>query len=659
MIFFRNLQKITPVAITCVVISCTINTSVFAATPHENPETAKQVFSLVSLLQYCSETLDFTLKGEPEELEARLGKLRFANVPPELEEAINSFGNSNVSLSYLIASIEEYSSRLRTLVSQYRFEEATQLTDEIYSRLSQGNYELARGIEEATGIIGRWFKLPSAPEGSSLKKAYNEVLEKIERIRDVLNLYEEILPNTLQEAIPVEVLNPTSVTLKVEPVFNFVGDNIHFRGMLTSARTGLSRRKIDILLNGSPILTVTTEASGYYQGTLQVPYQYIPEMDLQALYYPRDEDTEYYISSLSPVVKLAVSYYETKLEAIVEDKAYPGLETVVTGKFDYGGSPLPRERKVEIYIDDVLTAEVSAVEAFSQKIELSPELDVGKHIITVSAGPAGKYAPVVASTTLNVTRATPIFDINTPTVAMVPGRINLGGKLYSEVGPLSGALVRMGLGKSQVELVSSEDGTFETEIRVGMGFGWIGSEGLEIQVVPQEPWHSALTTTRNIVVINMVNCGGILIILILLGIFLPGRLGLRVRAYLWRRARPTVAIAQPEPAPAYLETVLSSSLLEESNETAGELRARIFYWYRLTVRLAQRITNALLKPQQTLREFTRETGRALGPATEYFLEFTRMVERLLYSRHGATEEDVERSKQLSNKIEEGLKGEGF
>ncbi len=655
----RNLMKTTVGAITCLVVACTTIPSAYAAVPHENPETAEQIFSGISLFQYYSGSLDFVLKRELTGVEARLEKMPFANIPQELQEATSDFAASSISTSRLLIEIYKNLDSLRALMSQHRLEEAIQLADEIRPKFSRANQELEQ-IDKATKTTGRWFKVASASERSDLRKSYDEVLEKIDRIRQMLDLRAEILEKMLQGALSVEAVKPTSITLKVEPVVAFVGDNISFQGMLTSSRTGLSRREIDILIDGSPLLTVTTDASGYYQGTLQVPYQYMPDMYLQALYYPRDEDIGFYISSTSPGVTLSVLYYEANLEAIVEDKAYPGLETTVTGRFDYGQSPLPDERRVEIYLDDVLTAEVSTVEEFSKKIKLAPELDVGEHTITVSAEPAGRYAPVVASTILNVTRATPAIDITTSTVAVVPGRINLEGRLHSEVGVVSRAIIRMGLGKSQVELVSSEDGTFATEIKRGMGFDLIGQKHLEIQVIPQEPWHNTLTTTKNIVVINIVNCGGILIIIVLLGIFLPRRLRFRLRAYSWRRARPTAAVAQPEPAPVYPETTLSSALLEEieeSDETAGEPRTRIFYRYRLAFRLVQRITRALLKPEQTLREFTRETGRVLGPAGRYFSELTTMVERLLYSQYRATEDEVERSKQLSHRVEEESKPE--
>jgi hypothetical protein len=60
---------------------------------------------------------------------------------------------------------------------------------------------------------------------------------------------------------------------------------------------------VDILINDSPYATVTTYGYGYYSDTLQVPYWFTPELELQALYYPRDKDIGVYTSSLSPVIK--------------------------------------------------------------------------------------------------------------------------------------------------------------------------------------------------------------------------------------------------------------------------------------------------------------------------------------------------------------------
>ena len=424
--------------------------------------------------------------------------------------------------------------------------------------------------------------------------------------------------------------------------------------MLTSEKEPLAGREVDILLNSSRYITVTTDAYGNYQGNLQVPYWYVPELDLQALYYPRGEDIGLYLSSLSPVIKLEVLFYEAELEVTVESQAYPGLETIITGRFDYGQSPPPNDRKVEIYLDDVLITEVRAQETFAQSITIPPGTDVGKHIITVSSSAAARYAPVVTSAILNITRVTPILDIDIPGLVLIPGSVELEGNLHSEFGPLNGALINIGLGESRVELASSEDGSFDTKIGVGLGFGLIGSQDLAIQVFPQEPWHAPLDTARTVPVVNIMNCGILLAVIISLGIFLPGRLR-RLRVYSRRRARPEALAAPPESAPVSYEIVIDTDLTSGVDESGREPRNIIFFWYRLVVRLIQGATKTLFRPQQTLREFASESSGVLGPAAKFFVELTRTVERLLYSKYRPTEEDVGKTEQLADAIEGGIK----
>ncbi len=699
--FYGKLRQRIAGAIICATVFLIIGSFVFAAEPHEDPETAMPVYSGIALLKYYSGALDFVLGKDPAEVEARLEKMPFANIPQSLEEPAGDFATSGISISHLVVAVDKDMNNLRVLIKQYSLEEAIKLATESFIMLSQANSELER-IEQATETTGEELKVFSAPAESDLKRSYDEVLDRIDRIRKMLALDRDLLIDILpgsekivelletditleqlleelvkldiipvelletditleqlleelvkQDIIPVELLE-TGITLEIQPTTAFVGDSMHFEGVLTSNNEPLAEREIDILLNSSLYSTVQTDAYGNYQGSLQVPYWYVPELDLQALYYPRGDDIGLYLASLSPVLKLEVLYYEAELEVTVENQAYPGLETMVTGIFDYGQSPPPNDRKVEIYLDDVLITEVRTQEVFAQRITIPPETDMGKHIVTVSSAAVGRYSPVVASAILNITLVTPILDINIPKVALMPGSVVLEGKLHSEVGPLSGALIKMRLGESRVELVSSEDGSFEAKIRVGMGFSLIGSQDLVIQAFPQEPWHASLDTARTVLIVNIMMSGILLAIIISLGIFLPGRLRRR-GTYPMRRMRPTTVPAPPEPVPVYSITLADTVLTGGSKE---EPRNKIFFWYRLVVRLIQGITKTILRPQQTLREFANESSGTLGPAAKLFVELTRRVEKLLYSKYMPSEEDVGRSQQLSHTIEEELKSEG-
>jgi hypothetical protein len=643
--YFGLSRKLVVAIATGLVLCSIVATPALAVAPHEDPETAKSVFSGIALFRYYSGSLDFVLQKEPTQVEARLKKMPFANVPQGLEWATDEFASSSTNISYMVVDIDEGLTKLRVLLGQFRLDEASQLEKELSTTISQANSELRR-LEEATKTTGRTFQVSSAPEGSDLRQAYDEVLDRINRIREMLRLQEAVIAG-ISEPPTGELLKRTEVTLKIEPVTAFVGDSILFEGTLTAEGVPLAGREVDILLNGSQYASATTEAGGHYTGSLAVPYWYIPEIKLQALFYPREKDIGVYISSISPETVLKVLFYEAKLELSVADKAYPGLETEVTGRFDYGQSPAPAERRVQIYLDDALITELQAQPEFAQKIKIDPGTDLGKHVTSVSAQAVGRYAPVEASAGLTIVRATPILDLSMPRAVMIPGGIDLTGRLHSEVGPLSGASVIIGLGKSQAELESSRDGTFDL----------IGSEQVEIRVLPKEPWHAPLITTRSLVVVNVLNLSGLIALLVLLGIYVPAQLRKRFGLYRERRVRPAPQVVRPKPMPAYSDGANVPAPTEDLGEPTGEPRERILYWYRLIVRLIQRITRVFARPQQTLREYVREAVPVRGPIARYLGEFTRIVERLFYSRYEPTEGDLEKIKGLPHNIEEELKGE--
>ena len=140
-------------------------------------------------------------------------------------------------------------------------------------------------------------------------------------------------------------------------------------------------------------------------------------------------------------------------------------------------------------------------------------------------------------------------------------------------------------------------------------------------------------------------------LLVVMGVYLPGRLKGRFGAFVRRVPRPVIKSPRPVSTPSYSTEVKAPVPVAEEDESGQAPESRILGWYRIVTRLLQRMTQVLLKPQQTLREFASECGGALGPAAGYFTELTRIVEKVLYSRHKPTQEDAERSRHLSNTIE--------
>ena len=642
------------------------HTVVLAAKPHEDTEAAETVFSGISLFRYYSDSLVYVLQRNPTTVKEKLDKMPFANIPTELDTATETFITSGENVSVLVADTYEGNLTLKELIGEYRIKEAVTQANWIYARISEARGECDR-LEQATVTTGSYFKITSPSTGIDLKTSYQEVLDKIDQIREMLTLFEEILkssPVTAEQLNPtgsplyLELLKETEITLTVEPLSAYVGDHIHFSGLLTSRGMPLVGRQVEITIDGMRNITVITGPSGYYNGTLEIPFQYKQGLDVQAIYYPRNRDIGIYLASLSPVVTIELLFYKATLELILDENAYPGLETTISGIFDYGQSPMLPTRNAQIYLDDIFISEVEAQQTFRLNIRLDDQIELGKHNITASAAASERYAPVVTSAVMNVTQAEPILDLDISKIALNPGSIGLNGSLYSNIGPLNGASIKFNMGKHQVNTVTSVDGSFQDNLRTGWDFGFLGSQDLIIEVTPDEPWNAPLVNTRTLVVVNLINCSGTLIILVLLGIYLPGILRKRFGVYPAKRVRTLRPEALTEPSPVYsnsLSTTASTDVglsnSEKGSKENREPRTAILSLYRVVIRLVQKIAKTLLKPGQTLREFTTENSKVLGPTASYFIELTRMVERLLYSPYRPTEEDVEKSKQLSSNVE--------
>jgi hypothetical protein len=121
--------------------------------------------------------------------------------------------------------------------------------------------------------------------------------------------------------------------------------------------------------------------------------------------------------------------------------------------------------------------------------------------------------------------------------------------------------------------------------------------------------------------------------------------------------RKSNKLSTPE-TPAAQPVLTAAAAIIPLEAESSEIRAlpdKLLGLYRVVIRLVQRISGMLLKPNQTLREFSRETEKSTGAASKPIQEFTRMIERVLYSPHRVTNDEVKNGEQLVKKVREGLK----
>ena len=513
-------------AIALVVVFCALPLSALAQeeppVKHEDPEVAEFAYDPISLLRYYSETQDFLLRKDAEAVAERLGKLPFANVPDDLREPIDELNAHEIKLAGLAVEVAQGLEEMGKLVGEFRLDEALELADGLGDQIAR-TYAALGEIQDFVGVIGERTGAAAAPGGSELRRAYDELADRADKKREMLDLHKGLLTDLLLGVRAIKEPRPTEITLEVDPTAAFVGEEVRFWGRLSAGKKPLAGREIDLLLDGTVYASTVTGEGGYYEGVFRVPYKYVPEVVLEALCRPRDEDVGRYLASKSPPVSLRVLFYSATLTLSLEDRAFPGRGTEVGGGFDYEGYPVPQTRQIEVYLDDSLVARAEVGSHFSLSLELDPQTELGKRRITVAALAVGRYAPVIASAYLNVVQATPVVDLNLPWVAFIPGGIELSGRVFSEVGPVSRGEINLKLGRTEAGAITAEDGSFAVKIRKGMGLELIGSQSLRVQVIPREPWHSAEISTESLFVVNWVNSGGIVLGLLALGILAQSR----------------------------------------------------------------------------------------------------------------------------------------
>ncbi len=645
------MARLAALAALCLIISLILASPALAEAPLENPETAQPAYSGIALLSYYSGTLDFVIEKSSAELQVSLEKVPFANIPPSLDGATEQFSSSTTEAAYDVIYLSEGVDNLTTLYARYRLDEAVELADNLTAVVAEAMEELAQ-MEQAVEANGQVFQVNAAASDSGLRQAYDEVLDKIRRIRQEVALYEDIILGMLKPSPGTR----TVITLSVDPGSAFVGEAVSFQGRLTSVQGNpLAGRQVQVLLDGQPSAAVVTGPEGFYQGSLQVPYWYVDQITVRALYQPAGADSGTYLASLSPDVMLQVLFYGATLTIDGPGWAHPGLRKYIVAAFDYGPWLIASERRVEIYLDNDLVASFMARPNVDRGIAIPADIWLGRHAITVSAQAMGRYAPVVATGEVRITRVPPVVELQAPPVAWVPWSVHVSGTARADLGPVDGVYVTTGLRGSETRTATAGDGAFETSVKMGWGLDLFGMSQVEVEVTPGQPWYGPVTVTRNIFVINVVNCSVLLAILAVLGVYVPRRL--KGRVGIW----PSVVkvrrrAAEPESAPVAAGTP-SASVEPAPVEPSGSLRERILGWYLLLLAVVQRITRVSPRPNQTLREFMRETGPALGPLSRRFAEATITVEQLLYSRHEPSDQDVERTRTLSHNLEEGLGGE--
>jgi hypothetical protein len=635
---------------------------VYAQQEHENPADAQLIFNGLSLLIYYSYSLDPIIQRDEAGTQTDLNKMPFTNIPDALSQPTASFAASGISLSETIVEVYTVWQEQNDLVKQYRLKEAkaayerlTALLPEAYDRLTE--------LKTAVTDTGVYLRIDTLSPSNQMLVVYQEILTKLDRLEAMLDLYEKapadydqiLIDPDILETLPPEELEklqkPTELILEINPDTAFVGDSVEFSGSLTSLSRPLSGRHIDILLDGIVLLSVDSDASGSFQGSFAVPYRYISQSEVQAVFFPQDADIGSYLGASSEIQILHILFYSADLQITLENGAYPGLSADFECVLDYGQAPPVERKEAAVSLDGNLYHYSDAPVYFTVQLPLAADIELGKHTLNINVPADKRYAPVNGICVFEVTQVPLVLDIDLPALILMPGGFDLSGSLDSALGSPQNAEILAVLNKHQIAQQTDDSGYFTGRVQTGLNWNFFGRSQLTIQVNPQEPWFAPLTVTRNLFIFNYLVCGLILLVIAGLAIILP----LRLRKALHLRLKQKTAAEPIGNAVIIQAATVNPSVRAAASKTVINANANasqaMLGWYRNAVKLVQRLSSIIFKPELTLREYAAQIRNKFGPLGKYLYDFTLIIEKLLYSRHTPEQAELENGRELSEKIE--------
>ncbi len=615
---------------------------------HVDPDSVPAVYSGSALLLYYAEALDYVIQIQPENTREYVEALPFAEIPEDTRPETDEFSQSAVSLAFAVQEAYSLWDARTGLIGRNLLGEALALDRHIAAVIELTVHE-TDNLEQSLSNLGLLLDVASSEEGSDLRLAYQEVAQRIERLRDMLELLRTALgqSHSWDEEIQQRLI-PVLLALRIEPESAFVGDTIHFEAAVYTAGGGLQGRELRILLNGMVGATVTTDASGTCSGEFIVPYWYVPGIEVRAYYQPLGADAGVNMGALSPAIDLNVLFFPVAVRIDLTTPAYPGMKATGTLHLDYGGNPPAENRLVAIYLDNQPVSQLQMGIEGTFSFALDSALRSGLHSVGVTVFPDARYAPAFISTALEVTKEITALHLDPQGMIWIPGSGEVSGTVTSALGPLAGASIVID-GSAKLKAVTDSRGRFTINVDYGMDMTLLGERRLALSVFPAEPWHTPISQQADVFTLNYVNCTLAALLTGFLGIYLPRRL----TGYFHlssRRGSLPVAVAGP-PGAAIPVVSISSSSRSDTQVEPGTPRWVVYNLYRNALKLLVRLGVRLPGLHQTMREYAREASPLPDALRKHLFDFTVLVERYYYGPHPPMLNDAERSRTFMEQIE--------
>lgn len=650
----------------------------YAADNHLNPEDTQEVFSQITLLEYFSHTMNHAILLDDTQVSSMMQKIPYAHIPENITTPSNIIAEILPSVTLTINTASSLVEKLGTDLSEANPDKIAESLASAVEAIETAGENLSL-IENNLYEISNKLNILSLPKTDNLRLTYEELFGKFERLQEMVGIYESIVDTIIAkitkledalsyEEIVSEIIGnisnsdgpaPVLLSIDVSPSSIFVGDSITTSGTLFADVEALSDKTISVFLNGTLSGSAQTNSNGDWETIIAIPYWYINEVRVQAFYTPDPEDQEEYLPGISSVIPIQLQYYAAETVIELKEKTQPGTTTEISVTLDYGEGVPPIEREWNLYFNDVLTDTLTAENEIISTLQIPDKTEPGVYPVSIKTPGLGRYAPVNASGLLEITVEPLVLDVHLSNIIFVPGSTSVSGSVSSALGIPEQAVIDVSIGNNTNSFEVSEDGSFSGDVDLKMEFGLVGSDIVSVRVNTASPMFGTSIVEHKVLSINYIICGIFIVLILLVGIVVP-------KAYKYRGKHPkqnTQTDTLPPGTGNEIEKYTDPSPVYDGNipgvETAKvqNNQAKVISIYKVIVAIVRSLTNITPGKNQTLREFSGDSGKLMGKFEEYFDRMTRMVEKILYSNREATDDDLRQSEELKDIFQRGATDE--
>lgn len=615
--------------------------------PHEDPNAVIDELNQDAILLYYAQILMRIDQGDYTGAVEMLDKLKFAHIPEAQRQLLEKYSGLIGQLPDTVPACRNLLDAIMPLIAQYRLTEAQEKLDSTKLVIEQLSLTLA-DIEKDTENIGDAFGVFSSPSESLLNISFGALQNSIgliNEIEDKTSNLQTLINNKLAASTNRQ---KTTLTLEISPASAYVGDNITVSGSLSANTSRLAGKNISISLDGKIIATATTNSSGRYAASIQLPYKYASSMQARALYIPTGNDSSKYLPAVSPIQNISLKFYQSAIKINAPAEIYPGRSAVFNGTVSWEQPNGIAARKISIYLDGDLLGTVSAgTGTFEVKPTLNLNESPGKHTIRAEIAPDKRYAGASDEKTVAVSKAPIHIEVNAPSLFVLPGNISITGKITSDL-PMKGGTAAIDFGGKSTTVAIQDNGEFSANLNLGLAQGFGGSQDLTVTVYPAEPWNAASTVKTGIFVLNAANLAGISLCLV-------AGATIGTVTYTRRRRRMPLSETTLHPIAPAAEKITEISTAAALQPGSGEPRERLLNAYVRAKDIVQKASAMKMEPQMTMREFSRAIDTKGIAAAADFARLTRMAEKALYSPYEFGETEAAAAEELLAAIMEAGK----